>query len=100
MQHLQHCLARITNDTGETCGAGFVLSKTQVLTCAHVVRLALGGDPDDGVKTPRTSDLDLWISLPFVKPTPTRRAGRTVDLDEFGTSDVAVIEFAEQLPVD
>ncbi len=44
----QKGVAQIYAADGRVVGTGFLIAPGYVLTCAHVVRVAWGGDPDDG----------------------------------------------------
>ena len=61
---LSASIVRVLTPTGEVAGAGFLVSPTRVLTCAHVVAQALGA-PDD---TPEPPDGDVQLDFPLLAP--------------------------------
>ncbi|MGH8906617.1 MAG: trypsin-like peptidase domain-containing protein [Egibacteraceae bacterium] len=51
---LDAAIVRVRDQAGRVVGAGFLVTPTEVVTCAHVVARALGLPEDDGVLTPRS----------------------------------------------
>jgi CheY-like chemotaxis protein len=57
-------ITRICTADGEVVGAGFLVGERLVLTCAHVVNIALGL-PQDAQNLPKT---DVQVDFPLVAP--------------------------------
>jgi vWA-MoxR associated protein C-terminal domain/vWA-MoxR associated protein middle region 0/Trypsin-like peptidase domain/Effector-associated domain 2 len=75
----------------QVCGAGVLLTSRHVLTCAHVVATALGGDP--GGPRPGEAVLVDFPALPSAPPRPARVAAdgwAQQRLDHGG--DLAILE--------
>jgi len=63
-EELEASLVRIHTATGQVVGAGFLVGKCHVLTCAHVVSQALGF-PDSPLEPPQGAVL---LDFPLVSP--------------------------------
>ena len=61
---LSASLVRVLTPTGEVAGAGFLVSPTRVLTCAHVVAQALGARDD----LPHPPDGEVRLDFPLLAP--------------------------------
>ena len=99
MRTTQGPVARVKNDAGAVCGAGFLIGDRHVMTCAHVI--------DDAVPGRSRSDLDfpadlITLDLPFLE----RRglSARVVawhpmvdDIEGTPVSDIAVLELEEKV---
>ena len=92
---LESGLLRVTKENGTIVGTGFLVSKTHVLTCAHVVCAAL--EIDATTKTPPNKTVQL--DFPFFPGNPKHRAQietwypakEKTDLD--GLEDIVVLRF-------
>ena len=56
-------VVEIVNGQGEFVGMGILVSADRVLTCAHVINIALGRPPDDSRKPP--DDTLIRVQFPF-----------------------------------
>jgi WD40 repeat protein len=84
---LESCLIRVLTKSGETAGAGFVISETGLLaTCAHVVNIA-GAQPGDSIKVVSQATGDILVS------TVIGRYWRPADAE-----DIAILQCQSPLP--
>lgn len=97
MELLERSIVRIISGSSRgVVGSGFLISKRHVLTCAHVVRAALGSQGQQGL-------MGTSISLQFPFLSTTTYVGKVIQesrtTDE-GGEDLAVLEIEQDLPKD
>ncbi|MGE5765411.1 MAG: trypsin-like peptidase domain-containing protein [Mycobacterium leprae] len=92
-------ITRIRSADGRVAGAGFLVGDRLVLTCAHVVNLALGhteqaaDHPDDQVS------VDFPLLPTMARPQPAAVV-RWVPVAASGDGDVALLQLTENPPVE
>ena len=99
---LASSVVRLFDRNGKVTGVGHQIPGNRVITCAHMVALALG-IPSDATPGP---DSEIEVDLPFVEPGKKRRARvaawRTGGQDPQpvfeGLEDVAVLQIAYDQP--
>ena len=83
---------------GQPAGAGFLVSPTEVMTCAHVVNAALGRDPH----SQDVPDLTVRLSFPLLPGTPVlgARVDRWLAPPRTGAAgdDIACLRLAGPVP--
>lgn len=87
---------RVHDAAGDVVGAGFIIGPNLVVTCAHVVTTAVGGDPE-GARPPAAPVL---VDFPMVDNghTVAARVLRWWPIQADGGGDVAVLELDERVP--
>lgn len=98
MELLERSLVRIfSQNTSSVIGAGFLISKRHILTCAHVVRAALGSTQETSMPS-----LPVKVQFPFLSSS--NRLDAKVVLwslpSEEGNDDMAVLEILQDAPPD
>ncbi|MFF5114993.1 NB-ARC domain-containing protein [Streptosporangium sp. NPDC000509] len=86
----------ILGTDGEPIGAGFLVTERQVLTCAHVVNVAIGADPID----PARPEYPVLVRFPLSGSA--RLFEATVvgwaPVGTEGADDIALLELADESP--
>src|SRR5438046_10586344 len=99
MSNYVSSVVRLISQNGTVAGIGYLVTERRIITCAHMVALALG-IPKDTVPKP---DSEVTIDFPFVERGKHLKARvfswRTVYKDSSlpldGMEDVAVLEVVE-----
>lgn len=93
---LGQAVVRVLGTDGDVVGAGFVVGRRLIATCAHVVTAAIGGDPES-TRPPRRP---VRVDFPLADGIPPSdgRVVRWSPIGEDGTGDVAIIELGEPVP--
>lgn len=65
-RHFASCVALIRDHSGTPYGAGFLIDRRHLLTCAHVVNASLGNDP----REPAIPNAAISMILPFAGREP------------------------------
>jgi tetratricopeptide (TPR) repeat protein len=96
---LQQSIIRIHGPDGRPCGAGFLVTEREALTCAHVVGAALGVDAD----TDQGPAESITIDFPHIHAEERRSITASVVLwlprAVDGDGDIAVLRLTEDPPV-
>ena len=100
---LASSVVRLFDPNGKVTGVGHLIPGNRVITCAHMVALALG-IPSDATPGP---DLEVEVDLPFVGPGKKRRArvaswrtgGQAQQTGFEGLEDVAILQIEHDQPV-
>lgn len=98
MEPLERSIVRVFSSSSRTVvGSGFLISKSHVLTCAHVVHEALGDQSKQN-----SGGALVSLQFPFISQTMTYTAKiiRESSVTEDGGEDLAVLEIQQELPKD
>jgi len=87
----QDGLVRILDIKHEPVGAGFMISDNQVITCAHLILIALGSHPDSQEK-PKG---EIAVDFPFLEP---KGLASGVIKDWNRAADIAILDLKGDLP--
>ena len=60
--HYASCVVRFRNPHGEACGTGFLIDRHHVMTCAHVVNVALGRELKETARPAGSLCLELPLA--------------------------------------
>src|SRR5882757_5228266 len=91
-------IARLRNGSGQVAGGAFLVTSDLVVTCAHVVTAAVGGEPSDA--DPPNSPLSLEFPL-FSKGDEKTREVDVVGWQPVrpdGSGDIAVLRLRRPAP--
>lgn len=96
-EELERGIARIRTGTGEVTGSGFLVSRTVLCTCAHVVARALGTDEADPAPPAGPVPLDFPLLHPASAPLhATVTHWEPVAPD--GSGDIALLQLEAEVP--
>ncbi|MQS36218.1 nSTAND1 domain-containing NTPase [Streptomyces katsurahamanus] len=89
-------VARVMDAAGQPAGAGFLTRRDEVITCAHVVTMALGLRHD---ATDRPTGR-LWVDFPLAEPglKVAARIESWTPVGADGTGDIAVLRLLTDAP--
>lgn len=93
-------IARVLDGRGMVVGAGFLIRPDTVVTCAHVVSVALGRDPADDRLPPEPLLIDFPMSRERHgrRPTAMARVSRWSPIRGDGTGDIALLKLDTAAP--
>lgn len=95
IKEIECSIVRIKSNTGQVCGAGYLISETKVITCAHVVNLSLNHNIARQVKPEEKIQFDF----PFLKSQLLfGQVEEWVPYEKSGEGDLACIAFLKGLP--
>jgi WD40 repeat protein len=98
---LERAIVRLRDPHGRVVGAGFLVSRQEILTCSHVVDRAVGLDTASGDTSPG-GQAEITLDFPFV-PTNRDLLARVVawlPAQDDGAGDIAGLQLMDPAPTD